>query len=172
VPRHLLDTQIVEYGWRYRIGSEHSSTATLTDRRQARLADDLLALDTLFGLAQRYGSLAFRVAPQSMRELADSLETDAAEVMTWAREVVAYDAPDGWPDDASSRRQAPLFEDSTSPRSRASSRPRPPPGGSEALAELVELASDWRVLVSRQGEEKLAIGEFLIRVERASGCEK
>jgi hypothetical protein len=41
-----------------------------------------------------------------------------------------------------------------------------------ALAELVELASDWRVLVSRQGEDKLAIGEFLIRVERASGCEK
>jgi hypothetical protein len=37
----------------------------------------------------------------------------------------------------------------------------------DALAELVELASDCRVLVSRQGDDKLAIGEFLISVERA-----
>jgi hypothetical protein len=42
----------------------------------------------------------------------------------------------------------------------------------DALAELVELASDCRVLVPRRGHDKLAIGEFLIGVERASGCEK
>jgi hypothetical protein len=49
---HLLDTQIVEYGWRYHLGSEESSSGTLTDPLQARLAADLRALDTLFELAQ------------------------------------------------------------------------------------------------------------------------
>jgi hypothetical protein len=111
VPRHLLDTHIVEYGWRYRLGSEDSSAASLTDPSQARLAGDLQALDSLFELAQRYGSLEFRVAPESMRELARSAEVDAGEVIAWARDVALYAAPDDWRDDASSLRQAPLFDD-------------------------------------------------------------
>lgn len=113
--RFLLDTNLVEYGWRYRIGTEESSTATIPDPPHARLTRDLRALDTLFAVAQRYGSLEFRVAPASLRELADSPEVDADEVLAWARELAAYAAPVDWRDELSSRRQAALFTDFVRP---------------------------------------------------------
>jgi hypothetical protein len=113
--RFLLDTNLVEYGWRYRIGTEESSVATIPDPPHARLARDLRALEALFALAQRYGSLEFRVAPASLRELADSPEVDADEVLAWAHELAAYAAPEDWRDDPSSRRQAGLFSDFVRP---------------------------------------------------------
>jgi hypothetical protein len=36
----------------------------------------------------------------------------------------------------------------------------------DALAELVELATDCRVRVSRAGDGRLAVGELLLTVER------
>jgi hypothetical protein len=113
--RFLLDTNLVEYGWRYRIGTEESSIATVLNPRHARLARDLRALETLFRLAQRYGSVEFRVAPASLRELADSPEVDADEVLAWARELAAYAAPGDWRDELSSRRQSTLFSDFVRP---------------------------------------------------------
>jgi hypothetical protein len=72
-------------------------------------------LETLFALAQRYGSLEFRVAPASLRELADSPDVDADEVFAWARELAAYSAPENWHDELSSRSQAALFSDFVRP---------------------------------------------------------
>jgi hypothetical protein len=130
VPRHLLDTQIVEYGWRYRIASEDTTVPAFADPSQARLSADLGALEELFELAQRYGALEFRVAPESLRELADSPEVDASDVMSWAQELAFYAAPDDWPHDASSRRQAPLFDDFVRP------------GDSILVAEVLRLECD------------------------------
>jgi hypothetical protein len=109
--RFLLDTNLVEYGWRYGIGTEESTVAAIPDPPHARLARDLRALETLFSLAQRYGSLEFRVAPASLRELADSPAVDAEEVLAWARELALYAAPEDWRNESSSRRQAALFSD-------------------------------------------------------------
>jgi hypothetical protein len=108
--RYLLDTNLVELGWRYSLGSEDATAASLSGS-QARLESDLEALDRLLVLAQRYGSLEFRVAPQSLRELIESPEVDAEEILSWARHVASYTAPVGWNDDSSSRRHAPLFSD-------------------------------------------------------------
>jgi hypothetical protein len=113
--RFLLDTNLVEYGWRFQIGTEESFVATIADLPHARLARDLRALETLFGLAQRHGSLEFRVAAASLRELSDSSEIEADEVLAWARELAAYAAPEDWHDDSSSRREAALFADFVRP---------------------------------------------------------
>ncbi len=60
-------------------------------------------------------SLEFRVAPETLRELSRSPEADAADVLAWAHELVAYAAPHDWHDEASSHRQAPLFSDFARP---------------------------------------------------------
>jgi hypothetical protein len=113
--RFLLDTNLVEYGLRYRIGTEDSSIAAILDPPHTRLARDLRALETLAEPARRYGSLEFRVAPASLRELADSPEVDADEVLAWARELAAYAAPADWRDESSSRCEAALFSDFVRP---------------------------------------------------------
>jgi hypothetical protein len=107
--RFLLDTNLVEFGWRFRIGTEESSVASMPDPPHARLARDLRVLETLFALAQRHGSLEFRVAPASLRELNASPEIDADDVLAWARELAAYAAPGDWREESSSRREAALF---------------------------------------------------------------
>jgi hypothetical protein len=82
--RFLLDTNLVEYGWRFRIGTEESSVASMPDPPHARLARDLRVLETLFALAQRHGSLEFRVAPAS---------EVAVFQMTWTAEYMADEMP-------------------------------------------------------------------------------
>jgi hypothetical protein len=151
---HLLDTQIVEYGWRYHLGSEESSSGTLTDPSQARLAADLRALDTLFELAQ-HGALEFCVAPESLRELADSPEVDAGEVMSWARDIASYAAPDDWHDDESSIRQAPLFADFARP------------GDATLIAEAVRLGCATLVTC----DYRLAREQTRARIKRIAGVD-
>lgn len=116
--RFLLDTNLVEHGWRYRLGSEDHEPASLDvleGSGQERLASDLRVLDTLFMRAQRTGSLEFIVAPESLRELADSTDPGAAEVLTWAQDLATYMAPEGWPDQGVSLRQSPVLADFVRP---------------------------------------------------------
>lgn len=115
--RFLLDTNLVEHGWRYRLGSEDHEPALdmLDGSGQERLASDLRVLDTLFMRAQRTGSPEFIVAPESLRELADSTDAGAAEVLTWAQDLATYMAPEGWPDQGVSLRQSPVLADFARP---------------------------------------------------------
>jgi hypothetical protein len=130
IVRLLLDTNLVEYAWRHRLGTEGSTAASVPVPPHGRLAADLRALDVLLALANRYGSLEFRVAPESLRELSRSPEADAADVLAWAHELVAYAAPHDWHDEASSHRQAPLFSDFARP------------GDAVLIGEAVRLSCD------------------------------
>jgi hypothetical protein len=149
----MLDTNLVEYARRHQLGTENACVAAWSDPAHARLWGDLAALDRLLMLASRYGTPEFRVAPESLRELARSTAVDAGDVLAWARAVAAYAAHDDWSDEWSSVRQAPVFADFVRP------------GDAVLVAEAMRLncgsllTCDYRLVRQRQ------------RISRVSGVD-
>src|SRR5438128_745957 len=95
---YLLDTNLVIQSWRYTVGNEcfdGDRVELLYTKGQERLADDLFALHHLFVPVER-GYPIFRVAPATLRELAESDEEDADSIITWGEELADYQAPSDW----------------------------------------------------------------------------
>lgn len=109
----LLDTNAVEFIWKYGLatGGEVdvlSEVADLYRLGQERLAADILALDDLVKMASR-GCPVFRVAPESLRELARSAEAEASDVCSWAWDLATYSAPRDWGGERRALLQAPVL---------------------------------------------------------------
>jgi len=110
----LLDTNVVVFSWRYRIGDEGfdllGALRHLARSGQERLALDILSLEELLGLGRIAGAPRFVIAPTTFEELRRSGDAERWSVIQWASELATYDGlPNDWPFDSPCKRAAGLL---------------------------------------------------------------
>ena len=87
---------------RYRFGDERfdllGELRRLAAIGQERLALDMLSMEELFTLARMSGTPRFMVAPDTIDELQQSPDRDAAEIVQWAAELATHNGlSEDWP---------------------------------------------------------------------------